>query len=119
MKNIILILFITLLISYGCSPTLKDTFYWGDYSSTLYNYKKNPDQTTLEVHKKEILAIIEYASKSNRKVPPGVYVEYGFLLLKEGKETEGMEYLVKETNLYPESVVFIERIKKMYSGGAE
>lgn len=119
MKTIIIIFFTAFIIYSGCSPLSKDTFYWGDYSLTLYDYKKNPDETTLEAHKKEILEVIEYANKWERKVPPGVYAEYGYILLKEGKETEGMASLDKETTLYPESAVFIERIKTMYAGGKE
>jgi hypothetical protein len=45
------------------------------------------------------------------KVPPGVNAEYGYLLLKEDNEVEGMEFLDKEMGLYPESVIFIQRIK--------
>ena len=119
MKNIIIILFATLIISTGCGTVSTDVFYWQDYSLTLYDYKKNPDEKTLEAHKKEMLALIEYADKWERKVPPGVFAEYGYILLKEGDETRGMEYLDKETELYPESTVFIERIKKLYSGGQE
>jgi hypothetical protein len=119
MKTIIIILFTTLIVSTGCSTVSKDIFYWGDYSLTLYDYKKNPDEKTLEAHKKEILTIIEYADKKKLKVPPGVFVEYGYMLLKEGDETQGIDYLNKEIDLYPESTVFIEQIKNLYSGGEE
>ena len=114
--RLIFIFLVSFLVLYGCGTTSKDTFYWGNYSLTLYDYKKNPDEKTLEAHKKEILSVIEYADKWERKVPPGVYAEYGYLLLKEGNETEGMEYLDKEVTLYPESSVFIERIKNNYTG---
>jgi hypothetical protein len=116
MKTTIFIFLLSILILAGCGTTSKDTFYWGNYSATLYDYKKNPDEKTLEAHKKEILSLIEYADKWERKVPPGVYAEYGYLLLKEGNETEGMEYLDKEVTLYPESAVFIEKIKNNYTG---
>jgi hypothetical protein len=117
MKTIIIISFAVLIISSGCSPLSKETFYWGDYSLTLYDYKKNPDEKTIGAHKKEILEVIEYAEKWERKVPPGVYAEYGYILLKEGNGPVGMAYLDKETTLYPESTVFIERIKNMYAVG--
>ena len=38
-------------------------------------------------------------------------------MLKEGKEVEGMEYLAKEEQAFPESVVFIQRIKDEYARG--
>jgi hypothetical protein len=98
----------------GCQPA-KATFYWGDYSSTLYNMKKNPDDKTLELHKKEILNVIETSNKQKQQIPPGVFAEYGYILLKAGDEPGGMEYLDKELKLYPESQVFITRIKAEYS----
>jgi hypothetical protein len=44
-------------------------------------------------------------------VPPGACAEYGYLLIKEGKDQDGLMYLDKEQALYPESAVFIQRIK--------
>lgn len=108
-------LFVTLLI--GCAPSGPKTFYWGEYSSTLYDLKKAPDEKTLAAHEKQLLLIIEESDKKKMKVPPGVFAEYGYILLKEGKEAEGMEYLDKETNLYSESIIFIQRIKAEYARG--
>jgi len=116
MKTLLLLFVIVLaLIIVGCGTTSKDTFYWGDYSTTLYDYKKNPDEVTLETHKKELISILE--NSANKKVPPGLNAEYGYILLKEGLETEGLEYLDKEMELYPESTTFITRIKEQYKGG--
>ena len=51
--------------------------------------------------------------KGIRKVvPPGVNAEYGFLLYKAGKKTEGIELLNAEMKTYPESEKFISRIIK-------
>ena len=117
MKHLILLCFLLPLFIIGCGTTSKDTFYWGDYSSTLYDYKKNPDEKTLEAHKKEILSIIKMSEEKNKIVPPGVNAEYGYLLLKEGLEAEGFEYLAMEVELYPESSIFITKIKNEYSEG--
>lgn len=114
MKTPRIITFLTLALLAGCAPSA-ETFYWGEYSSTLYDLKKNPDDKTLAAHKKELLLIVEQSGKKHKKVPPGVYAEYGYILLRSGGEAEGMEYLDKETTLYPESVVFIQRIKSEYS----
>jgi hypothetical protein len=114
MKKFIFVAFVLSIFFVGCQPA-KDTFYWGDYSTTLYNMKKNPDDKTLELHKKEILNVIETSDLENKQVPPGVFAEYGYILLKNGDEKGGMEYLDKELNLYPESQVFITRIKAEYS----
>ncbi|MBM4176838.1 MAG: DUF4810 domain-containing protein [Ignavibacteria bacterium] len=110
MKIYRIILFSVCLICLGCIPP-KTTFYWGDYSSTLYELKKNPDDRTLDDHKKELLLIFDESDRLNLKVPPGLYAEYGYILLKDGHEIEGLEYLDKELSLYPESKVFIYRLK--------
>jgi hypothetical protein len=115
MRVLLLLSFILSLIFVGCGATSKDSFYWGNYSTTLYDYKKNPDEKTLEAHKKELVSVMEMSEKKNKMVPPGVNAEYGYLLLKEGQESEGLTYLAKEIELYPESTVFISRIKDEYN----
>jgi hypothetical protein len=115
MRVLLLVAFFLSLIVAGCGTTSKDTFYWGNYSTTLYDYKKNPDEKTLEAHKKELVSVMEISEKKNKIVPPGVNAEYGYLLLKEGQENEGFAYLAKEIELYPESTVFITRIKDEYA----
>jgi len=115
MKTTRIITFLTLALLAGCAPS-KVPFYWGEYSSTLYDLKKNPDDKTLEAHKKELLVIMEESGKRKKNVPPGVNAEYGYILLRSGNEAEGMEFLDKEADLYPESIVFIQRLKAEYSG---
>jgi len=111
------IILICILVS-GCASA-KKTFYWGDYSSTLYDFKKSPDAKTKEAHLSQLRRIMEVSNKQQMNVPPGVYVEYGYYLLKDGNEAEGMSYLAKETDLYPESVIFINRIKAEYARGKQ
>ena len=99
----------------GCvQPAL---FYWGDYSTSLYEYKKNPDEKTLATHKKALQDIIAKSPQKRMQVPPGIYAEYGYMLMKEGKETEGEENFNKEISLYPESKVFIQRLKDELARG--
>jgi len=58
--------------------------------------------------------IIEKQEGTRKTVPPGIYADYGFILLQTGKTEEGKAMLKKEVSLYPESEVFINRILKMY-----
>jgi hypothetical protein len=113
LKNIFYPLLLICFI--GCAP--KSIFYWGDYSETLYDYKKNPDEKTLAAHEKSLQDIITASPKKHKQVPPGVYAEYGFLLIKDGKEQEGLVYFDKEATLYPESIVFIQRLKDELARG--
>jgi hypothetical protein len=112
-KYLIFSLLLALMV--GCVPTT--LFYWGDYSSTLYAYKKDPNNNTIAAHKKSLSEIIYVSGRNGKKVPPGIYAEFGYMLIKEGKEKEGMEYLEKEMTSYPESEVLIKHLKDELARG--
>jgi len=107
-RSILLFVFVGLLS--GCA-TQKPLYYWGNYSSSLYKYKKAPTEENLKAHQAVLLKIIDESNKLNLRVPPGVCCEYGYLLLKEGKEAEAMQYLDLEEKTYPESKPFLDRFR--------
>jgi hypothetical protein len=109
MKKLFLIGGVLLLI-YGCAPP-KPLYYWGNYSSTLYAVKKNPNAETAQKHKEELSTIFMKAKENDLSVPPGVYAEYGFILVKTGFQEEADKYFDLEKQVYPESAYFIEKIK--------
>ena len=94
----------------GCAQ--ERLYYWGNYSQTLYKYKKLPKEENLEAHKACLVQIIEESNKRNKRTPPGVCCEYGYILLREGKTQQALVYFEMEEKTYPESKVFIERLKK-------
>ncbi|OAV72895.1 hypothetical protein Barb7_03035 [Bacteroidales bacterium Barb7] len=54
--------------------------------------------------------------KGTRKVvAPGIYAEYGYLLLQNGKKAEGLTMLKKERELYPESAIFMDNLINKFS----
>lgn len=108
--NILIVLVAVALLSFGCATGQKPIYSWGGYSSTLYAYKKAPSEETMKAHKEALLSIMDESKKENLRVPPGVYCEYGYILLKEGKKDEAMRFLNLERETYPESAVFIERL---------
>jgi hypothetical protein len=116
MKAFLLFALIGFIFLAGCASD-KNIYYWGDYSETLYAFKKNPDEKTTAEHKKMLLKIIDDSPKKNKQVPPGVFAEYGYMLIQEGKGEEGMLYLEKEATVYPESFVFIQRLKDELARG--
>ncbi len=109
-KNIILMIPIMFLAS--CT-TQKSLYTWGHYDTTSYNYLKNADEKSIQAITEDYQRIIENQKGTRGVVPPGIYADYGFLLLQEGKKEEGKEMLMKEIALYPESKIFVERILKM------
>lgn len=108
---LILFLFYALIFVTGCAME-QPLYYWGNYSQSLYKYKKGPNDENLNTHKLVLLNIIEESNKANKRIPPGVSCEYGYLLLKGGKTKEALYYFELEEKTYPESKVFIVRLKE-------
>jgi hypothetical protein len=96
-----------------CSCTVAPKLYsWDKYQSTSYNYLKNNDDKSTQELLTSYQHIIEKQTGTRGVVPPGIYADYGFLLLKANKAAEGKEMLQKEIALYPESKIFIDKILK-------
>lgn len=97
-----------LLLLTGCSsPYLYE---WGDYDRWLYeNYKHPKDDEELYV---DLTALIEqYEGRKNpavKPLAPGLYAEYGFLLMRRGENVRAIEYYSREKALWPESAVFMD-----------
>ncbi len=109
-KTIIISLSVILLTA--CSVQ-KPLYTWSNYTNTSYNYLKNSDEKSTQELIKSYQAIIDKQKGSRGVVPPGIYADYGFILLQANKIAEGKAMLMQEIALYPESKIFIERILKM------
>ncbi|WP_394130173.1 DUF4810 domain-containing protein [Shewanella maritima] len=102
--------FSAILLISGCATVTESGYYWGGYSETYYDYIKTPSDKTLDRHIEELYEIVEFSKKNGLKVPPGIYAELGYILAKQGKQQESFNYYQQETQLYPESKPFIERL---------
>ena len=111
MKNVFLIVFS--VVFFTACTTQKPLYSWGNYPATSYNYLKNSDEKSTQDLIVSYQKIIEKQKGTRGVVPPGIYADYGFLLLQANKVAEGKAMLMQEIELYPESKVFIERIIKM------
>jgi len=111
MKKIIFISFSVLLLA-SCT-TQKPLYSWGKYEITSYNYLKNSDEKSTQELIETYQKIIEKQKGSRGVVPPGIYADYGFILLQANRTEEGKAMLLKEVSIYPESKIFIDRILKM------
>lgn len=112
MKMKFLLLPLLLVFFYGCQVHQRSMYYWSDYSENYYKYKKTTTDTTKTLFKKTLKDIIVKADSEHKKIPPGICAEYGFMLIQGGEQSEGLQYMDKEAALYPESLVFVQRIKK-------
>ena len=116
MRNFIISISILFFItSCGAPSTL---YTWGnkkkyDYHTNSYNYLKVSNEESIKSIKDSYVNIIEQQRGTRKTVPPGIYADYGFLLVSLGEEDKGIEMLKQEMIIYPESTVFISRILKM------
>lgn len=95
----------------GCQST-KSVYYWGNYTGSNYDYVVNPSRETTQQYKSTLLNIIKKSESKNKRVPPGIYFELGLLSIKNGKNTEGMNYIDKEKEIYPESEKLVQFLIK-------
>lgn len=112
MKNYIYLLFILVTLLGACATAPPTLYSWGNYEASSYNYLKNADPESLQALVNTYENIIDTQKGSRGTVPPGIYADFGFLMIQNGDSDRGMEYLNKEIELYPESKIFIERILK-------
>lgn len=106
-----LTLSIALLLS-GCAAR-STMYYWGDYSSTLYQSKKNPSEESSLKHQQTLEKIIEESKTRNLRMPPGVYAELGYIYLKQNKNKDAIQYFRLEREIYPESALLMQRLENL------
>lgn len=114
MKNTTLYSLLILIIV-GCAP--QTMYYWGDYSNTLYKYKKDATPETLEKHKTELQDIINKSNEKGLRIPPGINAELGYIFLLQEQYDQAMIYLKKEKSTYPESSKFIDDLLQNLNEG--
>jgi hypothetical protein len=97
----------------GCVTRPAAKYDWGTYDPSLYTYYKDPAKAS------ELMAslqsIIEGASTGHGAVPPGVYAEYGYLQLQQGKAKEAVASFQAEEQRWPESKGFMDRMIQVAS----
>ena len=111
MKKLISLIAFSFIIN-SCSST-KSLYSWDKYEQASYNYLKKADEKSTELILDEYKKVISTQKGIRKAVPPGIYADYGFLLIQKGNITEGVENLKKEIQFYPESKIFIDRILKL------
>lgn len=93
--------FVTLcLLSSGCVSTQHD---WGEYSTELYQYYQSPDAEQRLEFQEELTRVFERAESKGLVPAPGLYAEYGTLMMESENYTTAVEYYRKEKAAWPES----------------
>ncbi len=105
MSRLLFVGLIMLTIS-GCAT--QPGYQWGQYEYNLYNYYANPAKS-VELSE-ALFHDISSAEKNQRVVPPGLYAEYGYLMLESGMPRKAAFYFNKEKELWPESAHFMNTL---------
>lgn len=113
MKKLLFIAAVSLVIM-SCSSPEKTLYSWYNYEDATYQYNKKRTDKLHENMMSQYLLMTEKQKGVRKTVPPGLYAEYGFALCQSGKREEGLNYLKKEIELYPEAEGFISRIIKQF-----
>lgn len=100
------------MLTMSCAAT--QLYSWYDYQDDYYHYLKNADEDSQKELAKTYEEIINKQREIRGVVPPGIYADYGWLLLEQNKVEEGKAMLAKEVELYPESAVFVGSILKRF-----
>jgi hypothetical protein len=95
----------------ACAPS-HGKYAWGEYESSLYDHYKTPDADNT-VFTRRLSDAISDAEVSGKRVPPGLYAEYGHLLLESGKSQQATEYFAKEKKNWPESTVLMDTLIRL------
>lgn len=98
----------------ACAP--QQMYYWGDYNKAVYDHQKEQTESSKRVLMNTFEKIISKSSKkgTRKMVPPGIYADYGFLLLQDGQLKKGMRMLEKEKDLYPESEKMVNYLMSQF-----
>lgn len=91
----------------GC-VTNQSMYNWGGYSDAMYRFYQEPEQE--QRFADSLLTIITDNEAAATRVPPGVYAEYGYMMLSMGKSADAVEYFIKEQEAWPESKPFMDTV---------
>lgn len=106
----ILFAVIALVFFSGCVATVSESnLYWGNYSNTLYNIKKEPGDSSKAAHEKELNSIVQKSKELNLRVPPGIYAELGLFAMERGDDNAAQNYFGLEQSTYPEGAILMQQ----------
>lgn len=114
MKKKLLFIGLTATLFLTSCSTPNALYSWENYDDVSYIYLKNGDEKSTEQLIKTYQQLIKKQKGIRKTVPPGIYADYGFILLQTGKVEDGKAMLEEEITLYPESKVFIDHILNMF-----
>lgn len=95
----------------ACATGPAPKYDWGTYEQSMYTFYKDPSKAEELMVSMETM--IKGAEAGKRVVPPGLYAEYGFLLMMKGKPQDAVANFEKEKIKWPESAQLMDRMSKI------
>ncbi len=92
-------------------------YYFGNYSKSLYEFKKAPNPASLAKHQQNLSTIIQKTEEAKAVVPPSLYSELGFTFYQQNNFSAAIRYFKLETHHYPESTVVMDHMIKLAQPG--
>jgi hypothetical protein len=94
----------------GCQST-KPLYHYGSYQSNVYEFFKNEDgSASNEIA--ELEKTLQDSAARQQPAGPGLYAHLGYLYIQSGQTDTGIDFLLKEKELYPESAQYIDFLLK-------
>lgn len=90
----------------GCATP--NMYYWGDYEDALYSHYETPGR--MHEFSRNLLSIIAEARENKRPVPPGIYAEYGYVLMQMGHPSAAIMYYKLEKRHWAVSAKLMNRM---------
>ena len=99
---------LAVLLSIALSGCVQTKYQWGEYSERLLELYKDPK--TSDEYIKELDNITNTNVLDNKPVPPGIYAEFGYMLLVSGKNNEAVKLFEREKKMWPEATTLMNRM---------
>ena len=103
------LIMIAATLAAGCAPTTK--YAWGGYETSLYDHYRTPGNNA--AFAESLSQTIAKAEVSGQRVPPGIYAEYGSVLLDMGDNTLASASFEKEKQHWPESTTLMDTMLRL------
>ncbi len=119
----VVVCFLVAGLPISCAP---QQYVWGSYETELYGYYKDPDrlenlmmalETAIAEGEKLTKKTSSASGAKTRRVAPGLYAEYGYLLMIKNEGAKAKSYFKKEKQSWPESTILMDKMIKVIDQG--
>lgn len=101
-------------LSLGACVQNQDMYNWGNYEKTMLEYYK--DASHIDAFEAELLSLIDQTDMDGKRLPPGIYAEYGYLQMNKGTSETAIKFFTLEKQNWPESQLLMDTMIRAAGG---